>query len=718
MKSPIHKLSEGILKSGEHSRFRNERRKFPDLIEILSRFPDAISPEGVFVEPYRSLVFLATIGQRPATSLLILEIFLNNEEPLNGRAIGRLLAKKLKITPALTTKGGNYKDRVGDVISAFIKIGIIEPVSSKKSGRAEEEGFRIQESVRPQIIAFLDLLQPSGGLLRNLKPLSLDTLFRSRFDEKVKYVIKSGSNRRQKFRIGKIIKSLLNPKLGISFESALKVMEEIEPKLKAGMNTLEIQSTLHESLKKFDEKAAENYRLTYPKTLSISMSDGERSLVNYKLVRALVNKEAKLKLTSNSFDSLASTVYNVITRNPQNYEHESNVREYIDALIHSEFVHLRSEKSFIREHMERAISALEGCENSLRSDEVGPARDLFGQFLEQICTVTVIQLGYLAYKNITDNVNLISNLLREDTLKQTLRKEHQLSEGDMAQLQRIKFMKQEKDTASKRTLAKMIEGGRRLVRLSDDLLQEPPLHVEPEQVTIEALQMDLPRQATTGVEELDNLLFGGIPENYAVILTAPSCDERDLLIERFLEEGAESGQTTFHITIDPSKVRNLAEEHSSEFYIFICNPEADAIFRSLPNVYRLKGVENLTEISIALNSAFRRLRTRNETKRACIEIVSDVLLQHHALLTRRWLATLIPTLNSRGFTVLAVMNPHMHASQETEAILDLFHGEINIYKKKTEKGMRKFLRIEKMFNQQYSTDELPLKTERLAKRSE
>jgi len=600
-----------------------------------------------------------------------------------------------------------------------MKTGILEPASSKKPSRPEEEGFRIRESARPEIAAFLDSVQPSGGLLRHFRPLNLDDPFRSRFDEKVKYVIKSGSNRRQRFRVGKIIKSLLDPKLGISFESALRVMEEIEPKLKTGMSTLEIQSTLYESLKRYDKKAAENYRLTYPKTLSISLSDGERRLVNYKLVRALLNKEAKLKLTSNSFDRLASTVYNVITRNPQRYEQETNVREYIDALIHSEFVHVRSERSFIRDRLERAISMLEGCENSLQSDEIEPARDLFGQFLEHICIVTVTQLGYLAYRNITDNVNLISNLLRENTLKQTLKKEHQLSEKDLAQFQRIKFMKQKKDTANKKTLAKMIDGGRRLIRLSNDLLQEPPLLIKPEPVTIEAPQTDLPRRITTGFEELDNLLLGGIPENYAVILTTPSCDERDMLIERFLEEGAENGQTTFHITIDASKVRHLAEEHSSEFHLFICNPEADAIIRSLPNVHRLKGVENLTDISIALNSAFRKLKqTRIRTNRACIEIVSDVLLQHHALLTRRWLATLIPTMNSRGFTILAVMNPHMHSSQETEAILDLFHGEINIYKKKTEKGMRKFLRIEKMFNQQYSTDELPLKTERLTKRSE
>ena len=73
----------------------------------------------------------------------------------------------------------------------------------------------------------------------------------------------------------------------------------------------------------------------------------------------------------------------------------------------------------------------------------------------------------------------------------------------------------------------------------------------------------------------------------------------------------------------------------------------------------------------------------------------------------------MPELRSKGFTTLAVMNPHMHSSQEVQAILDLFQGEIHIYKKKTEKGLRHFLRIEKMYNQRYLEDELPLKKEKI-----
>jgi tetratricopeptide (TPR) repeat protein/KaiC/GvpD/RAD55 family RecA-like ATPase len=216
----------------------------------------------------------------------------------------------------------------------------------------------------------------------------------------------------------------------------------------------------------------------------------------------------------------------------------------------------------------------------------------------------------------------------------------------------------------------------------------------------------------TGFADLDKLLCGGIPSNYAVVLTSPSCDERDLLIKSFLEAGAKKGEVTLFVTIDPGTAKPLAEEFPYHLYLLVCNPEAGAIIEDAPNVVKLKGVENLTEISMALTSAIRKLDSSPKgLRRICIGLVSDVLLQHHAVETRRWLTALMTKLKSEGFTTLAVMNPQMHPSQEFQAILDLFDGEINIREKETEKGLEKFLKIKKMSNQKYLEDEVPLKKE-------
>jgi tetratricopeptide (TPR) repeat protein len=217
---------------------------------------------------------------------------------------------------------------------------------------------------------------------------------------------------------------------------------------------------------------------------------------------------------------------------------------------------------------------------------------------------------------------------------------------------------------------------------------------------------------STGYADLDRLLCGGIPSCYAVALTAPSCDERDLLVKGFLEAGAKKDEVTFHVTVDPGIMKPLAEKYPSCFRLLVCNPQADAIIKDSPNVMKLKGVENLTDISIALTSAINKLDSSlKPSKRICIGLVSDVLLQHHTVQTRRWLVGLIPELKSAGFTTLVVIDSRIHPSEELYAIVGLFDGEINIYEKETEKGRGKYLKIQKMSGQKYLEDELLLKKE-------
>lgn len=222
----------------------------------------------------------------------------------------------------------------------------------------------------------------------------------------------------------------------------------------------------------------------------------------------------------------------------------------------------------------------------------------------------------------------------------------------------------------------------------------------------------LPGRVATGFTDLDALLYGGIPAKYAVILVSPSNDERTSLIKDFLETGASAGEPTFLVTAEAETSNALAEKFPACFFLMLCNPQADFVVQSLPNVYKLKGVENLTEIDIALTKAFRTLNpSATSPRRICIEVVSDVLLQHHAVTTRRWLSSLLPTLKTKGFTTLAVMDPLMHPPEEVQAVLGLFDGEIRATERETAKGAEKVLKIRKLSGQKYLEKELTLNKE-------
>lgn len=247
----------------------------------------------------------------------------------------------------------------------------------------------------------------------------------------------------------------------------------------------------------------------------------------------------------------------------------------------------------------------------------------------------------------------------------------------------------------------------------DDLGETKTSKLAPLTITVRPSQPKykvFPNRISTGVAELDGMLFGGIPQRSAVALASPSTDEKELLVKEFLDAGATAGEITFHITAEAANTSELAERYPSNFYLFLCNPQADTMIQSEANVFKLKGFENLTEIDIALTKAFRTLdASATVHRRICVEIVSDVLLQHHVINTRRWLSSLLPTLKSKGFTTLAVIDPQMHPQEEARAILGLFDGEIQVTERETSKGDEKVLRITRLAGQKYLEDEMVLK---------
>jgi len=225
---------------------------------------------------------------------------------------------------------------------------------------------------------------------------------------------------------------------------------------------------------------------------------------------------------------------------------------------------------------------------------------------------------------------------------------------------------------------------------------------KPEQPKFEVL----PGRITTGYMELDRLLMGGIPENYAVVLTGPPSDERELLIKNFLEAGVGEGQTSFYVTAEAIGLDNLLEKPG--FYLFLCNPKPKITVPDLPNVHRLLGKTDLTNLNIALLKAYRSVE-QSSNKRVCLDIVSDVLLHHGAETTRRWISELIADMSSKGFTMLAVMNPAMHPPDQATAVMDLFDGEISLYQTEDPLECKKSMRVKKLRNQDYIKNPICIK---------
>ena len=230
----------------------------------------------------------------------------------------------------------------------------------------------------------------------------------------------------------------------------------------------------------------------------------------------------------------------------------------------------------------------------------------------------------------------------------------------------------------------------------DELGQNKNLRLKTLEIKVEEVVME--DRVTTGTPELDSLLLGGIPEEYAVVLSGSPSDERELIVKNFLEAGAKE-EVTFYIATEANNLEGLLE--NLNFFLFLCNPKPKTNVPDLPNVYKLQGKTDITNLGIALTKAIRNIDQKVSRKRICIEILSDVLVKHGTNTTREWISSLITDLGVKGFTMLAVMYPEMHQSEESKAILSLFDGEISILQSDDPLDCKKSIHVKKLRNQDY-----------------
>ena len=234
------------------------------------------------------------------------------------------------------------------------------------------------------------------------------------------------------------------------------------------------------------------------------------------------------------------------------------------------------------------------------------------------------------------------------------------------------------------------------VHYLDELGQNKSLQLKTLEIKVEEVIIE--DRVSTGTQELDSLLLGGIPEEYAVVLSGPPCDERELIVKSFLEAGAKEG-TTFCISTEAAGLEGLLE--NPNFYLFLCNPKPKTKIPDLPNVYQLQSKSDITNLGIALTKAYRSVDKSISKKRICVEILSDVLVKHGTNTTREWISSLITDLGAKGFTILGLLDPRMHDSKDSFAIINLFDGEISIIQSDDPLDCKKSILVKKLRNQDY-----------------
>ncbi len=224
---------------------------------------------------------------------------------------------------------------------------------------------------------------------------------------------------------------------------------------------------------------------------------------------------------------------------------------------------------------------------------------------------------------------------------------------------------------------------------------------KPEPLALRVKEVVKPDRIATGTKELDALLFGGLPKNYAIALTAPPNDERELIVKNFLKIGIQSEQSTLYITTEPTNLSSLLRDPPSNLYLFVCNPNPKTNLPNHPNIHWLRSKTDVNNLNIALAKTYRITDQIENMKRIAIENISDILLHYGVETTRRWLSDLIREVTTKGFTLIALINPLMHQPEQLHAILDIFDGEISLYETEDRYECKRFIRVKNLRNQDY-----------------
>ncbi|MGP8069672.1 MAG: hypothetical protein ACLP5V_07250 [Candidatus Bathyarchaeia archaeon] len=205
-------------------------------------------------------------------------------------------------------------------------------------------------------------------------------------------------------------------------------------------------------------------------------------------------------------------------------------------------------------------------------------------------------------------------------------------------------------------------------------------------------------RVSTGYARLDEALQGGFLAGSMVVLSAPASDEVPILLRRFLE----ADPASLLIARSLSSAEPILGDKSDGLKCLVCS---DKPVPPAQNTLPGKGIENLTELSLTITENINTL----QPSRVVVQFLSDVLLRHKALQTRKWLSELLDKFRVKSITTLVLLNPLMHSSEEVQAIVDLFNGNIELIEKPQVEGqVRKAIVIKWMHGIEIAEKEFPL----------
>ncbi len=195
---------------------------------------------------------------------------------------------------------------------------------------------------------------------------------------------------------------------------------------------------------------------------------------------------------------------------------------------------------------------------------------------------------------------------------------------------------------------------------------------------------------SSGTNDIDRILKGGLPKSQAILLKTPSCDEKDMILFNIMKKNIENQGCVF--------VGERLRPYLEKFL------DKDRFFMVMSGQSSSKG-ENIincdmgpTSINLAIARVLMKLKEKE--KILILNILSQLLLQDDSGNVSQFLNSLISKARKKNISIIAILNPQMHEMEDVAQLDDIFDSHLEIISREIERDgvlkLKKFLIIKKM----------------------
>lgn len=200
-----------------------------------------------------------------------------------------------------------------------------------------------------------------------------------------------------------------------------------------------------------------------------------------------------------------------------------------------------------------------------------------------------------------------------------------------------------------------------------------------------------------GIQELDQMLLGGIPKGSLCLVLGPPGAGKSILSRRFLYTGILDGKDGFLISTSENeetaretmRLFNWDKGTDSKLHVLDCYSWKSGVSTSK---YSAK-LTSLTELSVGISSLFddKRVEKAGST-RIVLDSFTDVIIYGGADRALKFLDSIHTKLESRGITGLLLLEEGVHDAQTVTSVEYTTNGTIRM--KFSEQG--RFMMVSRM----------------------